>query len=394
MVVKVSIVVPAYNAARWISATVQSVLAQTFGGWEMWIVDDGSTDATLDEVRRYLDPRIRVVSQPHSGQEVARQAATKRATGSHVIFLDADDLWLPTALHHLTETARREPNAVIHGDWAYVDANGENPVVNSSYFTQGPGLGTLVLRNPCQQHCVLIPRAFLDDCECLPVDEAFLCDWYRWLKLALSGRSFVHVPQLVALYRLHADGYSKDAARRKRQRLATLDDFWRDPRVPGTLFTLKPASYATAYVDLACDAWREGDFERAWQELQVGRSYDVALLNQVDTFYRLLHAREEKGFSPDAGLTDVQWLWHRWQSDNQPASGVRSALYAALGLACYQRKAWAAARLFLGEALSTASMWERPQRAWLRPYVAAHVPGLLMAKRNLGSRLPLSKAVR
>ena len=97
----VSIVTPAFNASRFIRETIQSVQGQTFGRWEMIVVDDFSEDNTCgiveDEARR--DGRIRLIRlSENSGPQIARNVALKAADGRYVAFLDADDLWLPQKL--------------------------------------------------------------------------------------------------------------------------------------------------------------------------------------------------------------------------------------------------------------------------------------------------------
>jgi glycosyltransferase involved in cell wall biosynthesis len=92
----VSIITPAKNAARWIGGTIASVRAQTYQDWEMVVVDDGSTDGTLDVARVAAQGDPRVVlhrSQGTPGAGGARNAALDLATGRFIAFLDADDLW-------------------------------------------------------------------------------------------------------------------------------------------------------------------------------------------------------------------------------------------------------------------------------------------------------------
>lgn len=88
---------PAYNRADTILRSVRSVQAQTFGDWELLIVDDGSTDQTADLVSS-LDTRIRVIRQDNQGITGARNTGLRASTGRHLAFLDSDDEWLP---HHL-----------------------------------------------------------------------------------------------------------------------------------------------------------------------------------------------------------------------------------------------------------------------------------------------------
>lgn len=93
----VSVVIPAYNAAPWLSAAVDSVLAQDFQDYELIVVDDGSTDGTPGVLARYGD-RIRSLRKANGGLSSARNAGIAAARGRYVAFLDADDRWLPGKL--------------------------------------------------------------------------------------------------------------------------------------------------------------------------------------------------------------------------------------------------------------------------------------------------------
>lgn len=91
----VSIVMPSYNTARYIAASIESVLAQTYTAWELIIVDDCSTDDTDEVVERYLrDERIRYLkNESNQGAAVSRNYALREARGRWIAFLDSDDLW-------------------------------------------------------------------------------------------------------------------------------------------------------------------------------------------------------------------------------------------------------------------------------------------------------------
>ncbi|MCE5286200.1 MAG: glycosyltransferase [Pelosinus sp.] len=97
----VSIITPAYNAANFIRQTIESVLAQTYPFWELIIVDDGSTDATICMVKEYctIDKRIAVIqTSKNTGPAAARNLGLSKAKGRYIIFLDSDDLILPQKL--------------------------------------------------------------------------------------------------------------------------------------------------------------------------------------------------------------------------------------------------------------------------------------------------------
>src|SRR5690348_2692468 len=93
----VSIITPAYNASASLAETVESVLAQTFKNFELLIVDDGSTDRTLELARQLErgDDRIRLLSRTNAGSAAARNAAMRHARGGFFAFLDSDDVWKP-----------------------------------------------------------------------------------------------------------------------------------------------------------------------------------------------------------------------------------------------------------------------------------------------------------
>lgn len=92
----VSVIMPVYNGAEFLSRSVESVQRQTFGGWELLLVDDGSIDGSAQLCDRYAasDPRIRVIHCPHGGPSRARNAGLDHAQGEWLFFLDSDD-WLP-----------------------------------------------------------------------------------------------------------------------------------------------------------------------------------------------------------------------------------------------------------------------------------------------------------
>jgi teichuronic acid biosynthesis glycosyltransferase TuaG len=96
----VSVVMPAYNAEATIASAMASVRDQTDAGWELIVVDDGSTDRTAEiaAAAAAADKRIRLIRQRNQGVAAARNAAIEAATGRYLAFLDADDLWLPSKL--------------------------------------------------------------------------------------------------------------------------------------------------------------------------------------------------------------------------------------------------------------------------------------------------------
>ena len=90
---KISVIVPVYNAANYIAKCIQSVQNQTFSSWELILIDDGSQDNSLDIIRRFAieDDRIKVIHQENSGAGMARNNGIENAIGDYIVFLDSDD---------------------------------------------------------------------------------------------------------------------------------------------------------------------------------------------------------------------------------------------------------------------------------------------------------------
>lgn len=90
----VSIITPVYNSARWLIPTIESVIRQTYADWEMILVDDGSTDESLEIIKRFSaeDPRIRFKEVEHRGVAAIRNLGLALARGNHIFFLDSDDI--------------------------------------------------------------------------------------------------------------------------------------------------------------------------------------------------------------------------------------------------------------------------------------------------------------
>ena len=124
----VSVVVPAFNAAKTISETLRSISQQTYPALEIVVVDDGSTDETADIARRHgeTEPRLCVVSKPNGGVASARNAGIRCTKGAFVAFIDADDLWHPTKIAKQLQVllAGGPDMALVYAPFRLIDADG------------------------------------------------------------------------------------------------------------------------------------------------------------------------------------------------------------------------------------------------------------------------------
>ena len=105
----VSIIMPVYNGQETIADAIESVMRQVHDNWELLVVNDGSTDATLDVVQRFSDERISVVTTPNQGVSAARNVALQAMNGNFICTLDADDILPPNSLSTRLEVFARDP---------------------------------------------------------------------------------------------------------------------------------------------------------------------------------------------------------------------------------------------------------------------------------------------
>jgi len=110
-----SIIIPTYNREHSVQHTLAGCFAQTFDDFEIVVVDDGSSDATLSKLQAVTDPRLVVVSQENAGPAAARNHGMRVARGEYLAFLDSDDVWYPDYLQSAQEALANDPNQVIYG---------------------------------------------------------------------------------------------------------------------------------------------------------------------------------------------------------------------------------------------------------------------------------------
>ena len=119
---QISVIIPTYNRASLIQRAIHSVFRQSFGDWELIVVDDGSTDSTQDTLISYTNhSKVRLFKTENRGVSAARNLGIRQARGTWIAFLDSDDEWLPTKLEKQMEESQKHPEIfIIHGDEIWI----------------------------------------------------------------------------------------------------------------------------------------------------------------------------------------------------------------------------------------------------------------------------------
>ena len=217
-----SVVMPAFNSARYVGAAIESVLRQSLADWELILIDDGSTDETQEAVRPYAaDPRVRVLRQENSGVACARNRGVSVAAAPLVAFLDADDLWAVDHLESMAARMRATPDAVLaFGSWQYVDEHGTPMPQVVTPFGADPECARKELhwRNAVLTSTVVVRTAAIRRVG--GFDTAFQAceDWDLWIRLVREG-PFVALTKVSTFYRAHAESMTERCDEMERERL-------------------------------------------------------------------------------------------------------------------------------------------------------------------------------
>lgn len=224
----VSILTPAFNATAYLSETVRSALEQTYSNFEMLIVDDESTDGTMDLARQWMtiDPRVRAWAIPHSGSSMARNTGIARARGEIFALLDSDDLWKPNYLEEQVKLLTNGRNISI------VTANAINyggrldgqPIWPADTPMSELGLLDIIER----EDSVCIMSVFHRDVTerlggfdaRFPSNE----DYHFWLRATAAGFRILRNPAPLGFYRRRPDSVSADERRMFRGIITVLRD--------------------------------------------------------------------------------------------------------------------------------------------------------------------------
>lgn len=212
----ISIIIPLYNAARFIAETLQSVQAQTYTDWECIVVDDGSMDNGAEIVLRMakVDTRIRYIYQSNAGPSAARNHGLRLAKGDYIQFLDADDWFLPQRFERMLSAYMQTSEKVILYSGLCLGA--EDDIHHHMPYSARTNVGDIDFKRMYGGFgrefsfipgAILFPAAYLKNVqwnEAMRASE----DWDYYLQLTQRGYTFRNLPEELFVYRLVGDGLS------------------------------------------------------------------------------------------------------------------------------------------------------------------------------------------
>lgn len=215
----VDVIIPAYNAAKYLPKAIESVISQTFEDWHIVLVDDGSTDDTAEVVAPYrerLGAKMSYIRQENRGLPAARNAAIRASGGELLALLDADDIWLPCRLAESVKAMRERPAAgVAYGLITNIDAEGRvgSTWPGNARDVEGriaPQIYMRTVELPCPT--MTFRRRCVDEVGLFDETMRATEDRDLWLRIALKYE-VAFIPVVLAYYRRSAESMSASADR-------------------------------------------------------------------------------------------------------------------------------------------------------------------------------------
>jgi len=205
---KISIVTPSYQQARYLEQTIRSVLQQDHAALEYFVIDGGSSDGSVEIIQQYAGQLTGWVSEKDKGQADAINKGLRQTGGEIVAWINSDDYYLPGAFARALEVFQQHPEAgLVYGDVLSVDGSGN--AFNLQTF-QPYGLIDLMAFRIISQPAVFMRRSVLEQAGLLDESYHLLLDHQLWLRMARLA-PMIYIPETLAAARYHAE--AKNLAR-------------------------------------------------------------------------------------------------------------------------------------------------------------------------------------
>ena len=199
---RISIVTPSFNQAKFLEQTIRSVLDQSFPAAEYFVMDGGSNDPSLEIIKKYSDRLSGWVSEKDNGQAEAINKGMLRCSCDIIAWINSDDYYLPGAFQQAVKAFEEHPEAgIVYGNVLSVDGSGTP--INLQKFPDY-NLADLMCFKIISQPAVFMRRFVLEKAGLINPELHYLLDHQLWLRMAASA-PIVHIPFTLAAARYHAD---------------------------------------------------------------------------------------------------------------------------------------------------------------------------------------------
>jgi glycosyltransferase involved in cell wall biosynthesis/capsular polysaccharide biosynthesis protein len=309
----VSVIIPVYNSVKYIQKAIDSVLSQTYGNYEIIVVDDGSTDETRQELRPYQN-KIRYVFQENQGSAAARNTGIKLANGNLVAFLDSDDFWsMPEKLEKQVACFQNNPElGGLNTGWKIVDGTGQHlKTVQPWHKAPQLDLETWLKKKCVRTSAMMFRKEWLEKVGGFDPELRQSHDVDLILRLSLAGCETDWLKEETVCYRQHDSNTTKDSLKQGRYIQAVLDKFFARQDIPDAIGQQERQIRYHTLVWIAWYQYNAGNLEEMAKFLQ--QSLDFSPYLRVENITHWLNSfrrfSEERGSQSniDSLTNSLQW---------------------------------------------------------------------------------------
>lgn len=241
----VSVVTPSYDSASFIEETIMSIKNQTYSNIEHIIMDGGSTDGTLDIIKKYEGTyNMRWISQPDKGQSDAINKGWQSSGGEILSWLNSDDTYLPQAVETAVKFLNDYPDvSVVYGDCNMINEQGE---IIGRFPAHEFDLEEMLCRElMIAQPAAFFRREILDKVGFLDIDLYYAMDFDLWVRIAISGLKLKYIPQLLASFRVYPETKtSSGGSKAALEALNIVDKIFSNTKLPKEVKVLRGRAYS------------------------------------------------------------------------------------------------------------------------------------------------------
>lgn len=221
----ISIIMPAYNAARTIKESIKSVLDQTYPQWELLVINDGSKDQTSAIVKLINDPRIILIEQENAGVASARNNGISKAQGEYIAFLDSDDLWMKNKLEKQLDFLQTNDLSIVYSKTycLFEDTN----TVKDCFVDVNMGIKDaqkILVFDFVPILTVMLHKKILDEIGTFDLKLQGTEDWDLWIRV-LQRYSIGYIDEFLTIYRITPNSLSRNLEKHMYEELKVYEKY-------------------------------------------------------------------------------------------------------------------------------------------------------------------------
>ncbi len=260
MIPETSIIIPVYNAEKYIEETILSVLNQTYENWELILINDGSNDNTEGIIQHYLtNTKIHYYRQNNSGVSAARNFGYSQSKGKYISFLDADDVWNSSNLEEKIFFLKKEPIDAVYSNCDLIDENSvnTNKTLTGSKVPSLNDILTIKGNYITAPSGIIFKKEIFDTIGMFDTNLSNNADQDIWIRLLANNFKLELINKSLWKYRVHLNNMSKNISLLEKDSIYLMEKVNKNNLFESQFF--KKQCFGKLYYMLAGSWWKNGN---------------------------------------------------------------------------------------------------------------------------------------